>query len=126
MRLVRTHWLINDRSSLTPFSNSFDIDVVMVSNGFQAFLTILYCSTQRRCRSGAGIRSAGRLARRLFHRRSGHEPKLYLRFVGRHPGFSLGRSRERRIRPGGNLADPKSKAGPVFEKPLRVVAPAAL
>jgi hypothetical protein len=82
------------------------------------------CPRIRAARARHGrIRAARRGASRVFHRRARHESKLCLRSVGSDPGFSLGRSRERRIRAGGNLADPKSKAGAIFKKSLSAAVP---
>ena len=55
---ARVFWTgrqIVDGTALLPLRNRLRVDPMTMGKGSQALLTILYCSTDRRCRAGAAV-----------------------------------------------------------------------
>jgi len=56
--VLRTGPKVVDRAPLLPLRHCLRVDPMALGKGSQALLTILYCSTDRRCRAGAAVSGA--------------------------------------------------------------------
>ncbi len=55
LRILRTGRQVSDRGPLLPLGNCLVVKAVALEKRSQALLTILYCSTDCRCRRGAAV-----------------------------------------------------------------------
>src|SRR5579871_2396991 len=71
-RLLRTGLAVIEGSALPPLRNRLRVDPVALGESSQALLTILYCSTDCRCRAGAPVEYLAHSA--SFHCRPNNAP----------------------------------------------------
>src|SRR5579871_536066 len=71
-RLLRTGLVVIEGSALPPLRNRLRVDPVALGESSQALLTILYCSTDCRCRAGAPVEYLAHSA--SFHCRPNNAP----------------------------------------------------
>src|ERR1017187_2524210 len=72
LRLARAGWQIGDRTALLPLGDGLRVDPVAPGQSPQARLTMLYRSTDRRCRRGAAVENLAHSA--SFHSREYNAP----------------------------------------------------
>src|ERR1700692_2251189 len=72
LRLARAGWQIGDRTALLPLGDGLRVDPVAPGQSPQARLTMLYRSTDRRCRRGAAVENLAHSA--SFHSREYDAP----------------------------------------------------
>src|ERR1700692_1945359 len=72
LRLAPAGWQIGDRTALLPLCDGLRVDPVAPCQSPQARLTMLYRSTDRRCRRGAAVENLAHSA--SFHSREYNAP----------------------------------------------------